>query len=152
MIAAIEAARAGEQGRGFAVVADEVRTLANRTQNSTQEIREMIESLQSRAKSATEVMVNSSNQFMTSVEKARTANESLSKITVSVSKINYMNMQIAKVAEEQSAAVDEINKNVTAISQLAQEGAEGAHKTAKASYHLSNTADILSDLVGRFKV
>jgi len=107
--AAIEAARAGEQGRGFAVVADEVRTLASRTRQSTDEIREMIERLQIGAGNAVSVMEAARTKSQVSVERAESAGNSLSEITRATSSISEMSTQIASAAEEQSVATEDIS-------------------------------------------
>ncbi|MGM0594417.1 MAG: methyl-accepting chemotaxis protein [Pseudomonadota bacterium] len=150
--AAIEAARAGEQGRGFAVVADEVRTLASRTQQSTQNIQEMIERLQGGARRAVKAMDESSEQAGHGVESAAEAGESLERITASVSTIAQMNTQIASAAEEQSAVAEEINRNVSNISEISEQNASGSSQTAAASSQLSGLATELQGLISRFKV
>ncbi len=150
--AAIEAARAGEQGRGFAVVADEVRTLASRTQQSTEEIQQMIERLQSGSSEAVQVMTSSQTTTQGTVEKARDAAESLVKIVTSVGTISEMNTQIATAAEEQSAVAQEIDKSIVHISQLAEEAANGSDQVATASQELSQLGDTLKQQVSQFKV
>jgi methyl-accepting chemotaxis protein len=150
--AAIEAARAGEQGRGFAVVADEVRTLASRTQESTQEIQEMIERLQSRSSDAVNVMEQGRQRAEKTVNQAALAGESLDSITAAVASINEMNTLIAAAAEEQSAVSEEINKNVVNINDLADDSVNGAQKTTSESEALAALAQRLQDLVSQFRV
>jgi len=150
--AAIEAARAGEQGRGFAVVADEVRTLASRTQQSAEEIQQMIERLQAGAQEAVSVMDRSREQTKSSVEQASKAGESLGLINHSVSTISDMNTHIASAAEEQGSVSEEVNRNVTNISQIAERTTEGAAELLNASDKLNNLSDHLRTMLGRFRL
>ncbi|MDS1862940.1 methyl-accepting chemotaxis protein [Vibrio vulnificus] len=119
--AAIEAARAGESGRGFAVVADEVRTLASRTQESTTQIRSMIEQLQAGASSVSFVMGESKATTDVAVTHAQQADHALQEIREIMQRITDMNLQIASAAEEQSLVAEEINSNTVRIKDLSTE-------------------------------
>jgi methyl-accepting chemotaxis protein len=150
--AAIEAARAGEAGRGFAVVADEVRTLASRSQQSAEEIRAMIEKLQSGARDAVKGMEAARQKAEVCEERVEAAGESLGMIAGEVNTISDMNTQIATAAEEQTAVAEEINLNITTITQIADNSAEGARNTAQISEELVALASQLEEMIKRFKL
>jgi len=149
--AAIEAARAGEQGRGFAVVADEVRTLAQRTQDSTSEIQQMIEKLQVGAKDAVNVIVQSKNRTTDCVQNTGQAGHSLSKITSSVGEITDINSHIAAATEELNASIEEIRRTVDNINQHVERTAKGSQETANKSDYTTQLTSQMQILIERFK-
>ncbi|WP_249553336.1 MULTISPECIES: methyl-accepting chemotaxis protein [Shewanella] len=150
--AAIEAARAGEQGRGFAVVADEVRSLAMRTQTSTQEIANIIQTLQSRTRSIVQLMDASQKQGAESAEQAAAAGELLKLINNDVRNIMDMSTQIAAAIEEQSMVAAEVNKNVVVIRDIAEQSSHAADANASASDELRTRAEYLVSAVSHFKI
>lgn len=150
--AAIEAARAGESGRGFAVVADEVRTLAQRSQQSTEEIKTIIDRLQSGANHCVEAMLSGKEQVESTVSQVEEAGESLDVIAEKVRSILDMNTHIASAAEEQSAVAEDINRNITHIAQVAEENADSTSQTTETSQSLAKLAADLQRLISQFKV
>ncbi|WP_371927870.1 methyl-accepting chemotaxis protein [Pseudomonas sp. SJZ080] len=150
--AAIEAARAGEQGRGFAVVADEVRMLAQRTQLSTTEIQGMIETLQRNSDAAVKVIDESRQGSQLTIEQANLASRSLDQIGHSLRNLTGLNASIASATSQQSQAVEDINRNVTQATGLAQENAQAGERTSAASQNLRQLAGQLNRLLGQFRV
>lgn len=145
--AAIEAARAGEQGRGFAVVADEVRTLATRTSDSTQEIEAMVKSLDQKTTEAVEKMKVATDQANFSVESVENAAMSLGEIAGSIHNIKAMNQQVAEATKQQSEVSEDINRNITAIQQIAESVVESSSDISETSERVLREVSALNKLV-----
>lgn len=150
--AAIEAARAGETGRGFAVVADEVRALANKTQESTEEIQVMINVLQSGSKSSVAAMARSQEKAHESVEKAGLSDEALTQINGAIATINEMNGRITRAVEEQKEVSTQVNSELHAVSGLAENSAQYTEQIFHASQDITSLASKLHDVVENFHV
>ncbi|WP_223506026.1 methyl-accepting chemotaxis protein [Pseudomonas sp. GL-RE-29] len=150
--AAIEAARAGESGRGFAVVADEVRALAYRTQQSTQEIEQMVQGMRNGSSLALDAMNASASRAASTLVLAERAGEALQTITASVHEIHERNLVIASAAEEQAQVAREVDRNLVNIRDLSVGSAAGADQTSASSHELSKLANALQGMVRRFRV
>ncbi|QAX86530.1 chemotaxis protein [Pseudomonas sp. DTU12.3] len=150
--AAIEAARAGESGRGFAVVADEVRNLAKRTQDSVEEIRVVIERIQTGTRGVVATMHSSQTQAHNNAGQIRQAVDALGKISDAVTVISDMNLQIASAAEQQSAVAEEVNRNVSAIRTVTETLTGQATESAAISSQLNALASQQMKLMDQFRV
>jgi methyl-accepting chemotaxis protein len=150
--AAIEAARAGEAGRGFAVVADEVRSLAQRTQESTEEIEVLIAALQNGTQQVVGTLDASRSLSDSSVELSRRAGNALEHITRTVSTIQNMNQQIATAGEEQTVVADQINRSVINVRDVSEQTAAASEETAASSVELARLGAQLQAMVGKFRV
>ena len=150
--AAIEAARAGEQGRGFAVVADEVRTLASRTQDSTEEVRNIVNALQNYAKDAVEAMDSGLEQGIKSVDRTQKTSQALQEIVEAIDALANFNNNIAAASGQQRLASEQVSNRISIIGEITEATTDGAQKTRQASDEINSLSSQLNEAVSRFKL
>ncbi|MFG1488620.1 methyl-accepting chemotaxis protein, partial [Oceanospirillum sp. HFRX-1_2] len=149
--AAIEAARAGEQGRGFAVVADEVRSLAQRTSQSTEEIQQMVVTLQRHSQDAIRSLEQNRDQVNAGVALSKTAESSIQVITQELHQLAQVNQSIAEISREQQEAVTSVDQGVQDILQRAQTVTERASASRTVNEHLNQMAEQLQQQISHYK-
>lgn len=148
--AAIEAARAGESGRGFAVVADEVRNLASSTHQSVEEISGVIHGLQERSQQAVTQTQVSQQEMAKVTEQMEVTQQALAQVLGSIGGINNMNAQIASATEQQTAVAEEINRNISKISELSVQATEKMQATVESSHQMQSLTSDLNQAIKNF--
>lgn len=136
--AAVEAARAGEHGKGFAVVAQEVRNLAQKTANSSKDIRTLIE--------------NSTQQSNRGLEMVRQVNGKMDEMVLNVDNVSEILKEIERASLEQSDGVQQINIAIGQIDTTTQQNASLVEESVAASEMLNEQARVMKDLVSVFKL
>ncbi len=150
--AAIEAARAGDSGRGFAVVADEVRQLAQKTQQSTQSIQDMLERLNKGVSEAVNVIDSSSQRASETSTYTESAGEAMNLINARVNTITDFSMQIAAATEQQSAVVSQVDSSMELMNQNGEQVTQGSGEVNQAIAGVSSSVDKLSQQISQFKL
>lgn len=150
--AAIEAARAGEYGRGFAVVAEEVRALASRTQQSTEEIQNMLTSLNHESSQAISAINEGVEQVAHCQNFASDSGTTFEKISVEVDKVSSLNLHVATAVEEQSVVAEQVNQNTLTIKNIADKGVTHGHNSEQLGQKLLGELDTLHGLINQFFV
>ena len=149
--AAIEAARAGEAGRGFAVVADEVRNLAAKTQEATVEIDQIIETIGSASRDATEYMQASGVVAEESSESVEAVRHTLSEISQRMASVNDATTQVATAAEQQTSVSEDISRNVTEVAEISEAMHDAAEENLRTVPELDNMARQARELAARIR-
>jgi methyl-accepting chemotaxis protein len=150
--AGIEAARAGEHGRGFAVVAREVRSLAERSKESTAQVRAILQDIKLAGREAVRAIEEGSRRAESGMEVANAAGDSIRRLGDAIAASSASAMQIASSTRQQSVGVEQIWQATKEIDRIATETANGIQQLEMAAANMKALSGTMAEIVGRYKI
>jgi methyl-accepting chemotaxis protein len=150
--AAIEAAKAGEQGRGFAVVAREVRSLAERSKDSTAQVRSILQDIEKASREALRVIEEGTQKTRAGMELAHRAGDSIANLDQAIGESSTAAKQIAASTRQQAVGVEQIWQAMRDIDRAVHESASGIRQLESASKNMKVLSDQMAQLVTRYQV
>ncbi len=150
--AGIEAARAGEHGRGFAVVAREVRSLAERSKQSTAQVRAILRDIESGVREAVRSIEEGSRRVQSGMNVANAAGAAIKRLAEAIATSSQAAMQIAASTRQQSTGIEEIWSAIREIDRAASETASGIQNLEGTAANMKALSDGMSRIVGNYRV
>jgi len=150
--AGIEAARAGEHGRGFAVVAREVRSLAERSKESTSQVRAILQDIKLAGREAVRAIEEGSRRAESGMSVANAAGDAIRRLGDAIAASSASAMQIASSTRQQSVGVEQIWQATKEIDRIATETANGIQQLETAAGNMKSLSSTMAEIVGRYKI